>query len=201
MSNYDNLKDEMILAASRAYTRGIQTGSGGNFSARVPGKDLMIVKSSGGSFMDANRDNLIVTDFDGTVVEGTGKPTREALLHGYIYKIAPTVGGVMHCHAPWSIGWAYTRKPLDGVTLHTQLKFGCPIHVLDVKTPMVEQKDFPLVKSLFDETPGLPAFLLVDHGIVAVGDTVINAEHNAELVEETAMVAFLKAIAASKLFD
>lgn len=199
MSDYGKLKDDMILAAARAYTRGIQTGSGGNFSARVPGKDLMIVKSSGGSFMDATRDNLLVTDFDGNVVEGEGKPTREALLHGFIYKVAPQVNGVMHCHAPWSIGWAYTKKPLDGVTLHTQLKFGCPIHVLDVKTPMVEAKDFPLVQQLFDENPKLPAFLLVDHGIVAMGDTVINAEHNAELVEETAMVALLKTIARIKL--
>lgn len=198
MNDYDSIKDQMILAASRAYTRGIQTGSGGNFSARVPGKDLMIVKSSGGSFMDATRENLLVTDFDGHVVEGEGKPTREALLHGYIYKIAPQVSGVMHCHAPWAIGWACTKRPLDGVTLHTQLKFGCPIQVLDVKTPMVEAKDFPLVKALFDETPKTPAFLLVDHGIVAVGDTVINAEHNAELVEETAMVAFLKSIARTK---
>ncbi len=198
MNDYDSIKDQMILAASRAYTRGIQTGSGGNFSARVPGKDLMIVKSSGGSFMDATRENLLVTDFDGHVVEGEGKPTREALLHGYIYKIAPQVSGVMHCHAPWAIGWACTQRPLDGVTLHTQLKFGCPIQVLDVKTPMVEAKDFPLVKALFDESPKTPAFLLVDHGIVAVGDTVINAEHNAELVEETAMVAFLKSIARTK---
>lgn len=195
MNDYNRIKDEMILAASRAYTRGIQTGSGGNFSARVPGKDYMIVKSSGGSFMDATRENLLVTDFDGKVIEGEGRPTREALLHGYIYKIASHVNGVMHCHSPWSIGWTSTKKPLDGVTLHTQLKFGCPIHVLDVKTPMVEAKDFPLVKQLFDEIPKLPAFLLVDHGIVAVGDTVINAEHNAELVEETAMVAFLKAFA------
>lgn len=189
----------MILAAARAYARGIQTGSGGNFSARVPGAELMIVKASGGSFMDAARNNLLVTDFDGNVVKGQGRPTREALLHGYIYKIAAAVGGVMHCHAPWSIGWASTQEPLEDVTQHTRLKFGCPIPVLDIDAPVVDAKDFPLVKRLFDENPKLPAFLLVDHGIVAVGDTIVNAEHNAELVEETAMIAFLKAVARLKL--
>jgi Ribulose-5-phosphate 4-epimerase and related epimerases and aldolases len=198
MDDLNQLKDEMIVAATRAYNRGIQTGSGGNFSARVPGKPYMLVKSSGGSFIDVTRDNLLVTDFDGNLIAGTGKPTREALLHGYIYKIAPRVNGIMHCHAPWSIGWAATKKPLDGVTLHTKLKFGCPIEVLDVKTPMVEARDFPLVDALFERLPALPAFLLVDHGIVAVGDTLINAEHNAELVEETAMVAFLKAFITTK---
>lgn len=195
MDEINKIKDQMIIAASRAYKRGIQTGSGGNFSARVPGEELMILKSSGGSFMDASRDNLLITDFDGQLVEGQGKPTREAKLHGLIYKIAPEVMGIMHCHAPWSISWASTKKPLSEVTLHTYLKFGCPIEVLDIHDPVVEQKDFHLIEKLFEQNPKLPAFILVDHGIVAVGDSVINAEHNAELVEETAMIAFLKAIA------
>lgn len=188
----NEIKNDVILAAARAYARGIQTGSGGNFSARIPGADRMIVKSSGGSFADANAKNLLITDFDGNVFEGDGKPTREALLHGFIYKVAPQVNGVMHCHAPWSIGWGHYKKPLDGVTLHTRLKFGCPIEVLDVQTPMVEEADLPLVRRLFEEHPNLPAFILANHGIVAVGDSIINAEHNAELVEETAQVAILK---------
>jgi L-ribulose-5-phosphate 4-epimerase len=196
MTDVNTIKDEMILAAARAYTRGIQTGSGGNFSARVPGENLMILKASGGSFMDANHDNLLITDFEGKLVEGNGKPTREAALHGLIYKIAPQVNGVMHCHSPWSIGWASTKKDLDKTTYHVQLKFGCPIPTIDVKSPVVRSEDFPMIEELFKKYPQLPAFLLVDHGVVAVGDNIINAEHNAELVEETAQVAFLKAIAA-----
>ena len=196
MTDIKRIKDEMILAASRAYTRGIQTGNGGNFSARIPGENLMVLKSSGGSFMDANHDNLLITDFDGKLVEGKGKPTREALLHGFVYKVAPQVNGVMHCHSPWAIGWASTKKDLDKVTHHLQLKFKCPIAILDVKTPVVAAEDFPMIEELFEKYPQLPAFLLVDHGVVAVGDNIINAEHNAELVEETAQVAFLKAVAA-----
>lgn len=46
MNTYEMLEE----AAHRAYTRGIQTGNGGNLSARA---DFgMIVKSSGGSFAD-----------------------------------------------------------------------------------------------------------------------------------------------------
>lgn len=200
MNKINIIKDEMILAASRAYTRGIQTGSGGNFSARVPGRQQMLLKSSGGSFADATRDNLLITDFEGNLIEGKGKPTREAKLHGLIYSIAPHVNGIMHCHSPWPIAWAATKKPLDGVTLHTQLKFGCPIEVLDIAAPVVGEKDFPLVEALFKNSPHLPAFILADHGVVAVGDTIINAEHNAELVEETAMIAFLKAVRESSNF-
>jgi len=34
----------------------------------------MVVKPSGISFIDCNEKNLVVTDFDGKVVAGSGKP-------------------------------------------------------------------------------------------------------------------------------
>ena len=80
-----DIEKDLIEAAARAYRRGIQTGNGGNLSARIPGKDLMVVKPSGISFIDCNESNLVVTDFDGKVVAGSGKASREALLHGVLY--------------------------------------------------------------------------------------------------------------------
>lgn len=193
------VKEEMILAAQRCYTRGVQTGSGGNISARVPGKDLMIVKPSGKSFMDCTVDNLVITDFDGNLVEGEGKPTREALLHGFIYKIMPSIASVVHCHAPWSIGWASTKKDLPLVTYHAILKIGNAIPTLNIDAPIVPVEDFGQVESLFIKDPSLSGFLLVDHGIVAVGSDPINAQHNVELIEETAQIAYLKSIASKLL--
>jgi len=75
MEDLQLLKEQMVLASKRAYHRGIQTGSGGNISVRVPGKDLMIVKASGSSFEDSTVDGFLITDFDGNLVEGIGKPT------------------------------------------------------------------------------------------------------------------------------
>ena len=49
------------------------------------------------------------------------------------------------------------------------------------------------VEEIYSEYPELPGFLLVDHGLVAVGKDAINAEHTAELIEETAQIAILKA--------
>ena len=116
------VKQDVIEAAARAYRRGIQTGSGGNLSARLPGTDLMVVKPSGFSFIECTEENLVVTDFDGKLVAGTGKPTREALLHGVLYRNLPTVKGVVHTHSPWSIAWSLSKKDLPMLTYHSQLK-------------------------------------------------------------------------------
>lgn len=195
MSDLTRMKEELVLACKRAYARGIQTGSGGNVSARVPGQNLMIVKASGSSFADSTTDGFVITDFDGKLVEGSGKPTREALLHGYLYSICPWMNAVVHVHSPYAIGWGATRRDLPLTTWHSQLKLpGEVIPVLDIPSPMVRSEDFPLVKALYDKTPDLPAFILADHGVVAAAGDAINAEHTAELVEETAQVAYLKAV-------
>lgn len=196
---------QLETAAQRAYTRGVQTGSGGNLSARVPGVDQMIVKSSGGSFADCARDGngFILTDFLGEKVnDAPGRPTREAFLHGLIYQLSPKTGGVVHCHSPWAITWSFSGKPLPMVTQHLKLKFKCELPMIDIPSPMVRPEDSSLIEKELNSNPELPAFILIGHGVVALGKDVLAAEHNAELVEETAMIAVLSRLCkASGLYD
>jgi L-ribulose-5-phosphate 4-epimerase len=200
MNGLGEVAKDLIEAAARAYRRGIQTGSGGNLSARIPDQDLMVVKPSGISFIDCNEKNLVVTDFDGKVVAGSGKPSREALLHGVLYRHVPTIGGVVHCHSPWATSWSFSKQDLPLVTHHARMKFGVPIATLDVDAPVVPPEEMPRVIGLFEKHPTLPAFLLVAHGIVAVGKNVLDAENVAEMVEETAQIAWLREIG-KKVFE
>jgi len=197
MTNIDKEKLETLaLAAHRAYSRGIQTGSGGNLSARVGG-NLMLVKSSGGSFADcdASGNGFVLTDLDGEVQEGLpGTPTREVFLHGLMYKLRADVNGVVHSHSPWAITWSFAREELPMITQHLKLKFKSPIPVVDIDSPMVRPEDEEAITELFRRTPKLPAFILVGHGVVALGKDALEAEHNAELVEETAQIAVLHAL-------
>lgn len=185
------IAEKLVIASKRAYTRGIQTGSGGNVSARIPGTEQMLVKASGGSLGDCTPEGFLITDFEGNLIEGEGKPTREALLHGYIYKMRPDVNAVVHVHSPYAIGWSSSKKDLPLVTWHSQLKNPSDFPTLDVHAAMVRPEDVPMVEAMFQKTPGLNAFLLADHGVVAMGKDPLAAEHTAELVEETAQVAIL----------
>ena len=141
--------------------------------------------------MTAHQKGFLITDFDGNVVEGAGKPTREALLHGYIYKLRPDVQSVVHVHSPYAIGWSSSKKDLPLVTWHSKLKNPEGYPTLDVHAAMVRPEDVPMVEAMFKKTPNINAFLLADHGVVAMGKDPLAAEHTAELVEETAQVAIL----------
>ena len=185
------IAEKLVIASKRAYTRGIQTGSGGNVSARIPGTETMLVKASGGSLGDCTPEGFLITDFDGNLIEGTGKPTREALLHGYIYKLREDVNAVVHVHSPYAIGWSSSKKDLPLVTWHSQLKMPADIPTLDVHAAMVRPEDVPMVEEMVKKCPTTPAFILADHGVVAMGKDPLAAEHTAELIEETAQVAIL----------
>lgn len=86
------VKNAYIKASRRAFACGLAAASGGNISARIPGSGYMLIKPSGITLGDADEDNLLITDLEGTVIEGVRKPTKETILHGGIYWKMPEVG-------------------------------------------------------------------------------------------------------------
>ena len=195
MNEIECLYKDLTLAAHRAYERNLQSGSGGNLSVRQG--NGMIVKSSGGSFADCDAagNGWIFVDFNGNpMAHVTGKPTREWRLHAALLRQNPTVQAVVHCHAPWSVAWAYGHRELPMVTWQCRLKLGCPLPVLAIEAAVVPEEELPRVTALFAQNPALPAFILRGHGLVAVGKSAVQAEHIAEMVEETAKIAVLQAL-------
>jgi L-ribulose-5-phosphate 4-epimerase len=191
MDDLLDLKQRVAAAASACYTRGMQTGDGGNLSARVPGKDLMVIKASGISFAECSVETLVVADFSGDLVEGAGKPSREGLLHGALYRKLSRVRAIVHCHSPWATGWASTSHPMPFATYHSEIKLKGVIKVFDTGSYAVPPSFFPEILELFDSYPDLMAFLLKGHGQVAMGKDIKQALYTAELIEETAQIAVL----------
>lgn len=183
-------KDDFLNAANQTYKSGIQTGSGGNLSVRIPGTDLMIVKPSGFSYGQCNEDNITITDFEGNLQEGIYKPTRESTLHGNLYKRYPKIGGIVHTHSPYSILISLNSRQLELVTMHSALKLKRPVKIIDVTTQAVTNEELPKVFKVLDAEPETSAFILKGHGIVAIASNAGKAGQIAELIEETAMIAW-----------
>lgn len=187
----DQLREALVEASRRACLRGIQSGDGGNVSARCPEGDRMLVTASGRSLGDASPEAFLLTDLAGTVLAGEGRPTREALLHGRLYQARPGLGAIVHVHAPYAIAVAHRHDEVPRVTWHARLKLPGRVPVLDVPSPVVRDEDWPIVAAALHRHPDLSAFVLRDHGVVALGADPLGAENVAELVEETAQIAHL----------
>lgn len=190
--NNQEIREQLVLASHRAYQRGIQTNNGGNVSARIPNTEHMLIKGSGTSFVDGTMEDFVIADYDGASVDGNGKPSREATLHGFIYRNLPNANAIVHVHSVDAI--AYSRLDLDFVpklSYHSQLKIKGEIPIFHVKTPAVQPSDLPMIGEAFSQENGISAFLLENHGIVAMGKDPIEAEHMAELIDETVRIALL----------
>src|ERR1700716_1470851 len=64
----------------------------GNVSARVPGRDLMVIKPSGVSYDDLSADSMVVTDLHGELVHGELAPSSDTAAHAYVYRHLPEIG-------------------------------------------------------------------------------------------------------------
>ena len=117
IDEYKTLAWEIEKAAVKFYNLKLQMSNGGNLSARIPGKDWMMVKGTDVAFDEVSRETLVITDFDGNVIEGTIKPSKEALLHGAIYKERPDVNAIMHCHSLYATAWAAKHEELEFATV------------------------------------------------------------------------------------
>lgn len=179
-------KRELMAVAKRCFERGLQTGTGGNLSIRCENPDQVVIKPSGVGFFECNEDNLLVVALDGTIVEGTGKPSKDMPFHLGIYRVRHDVNGIVHVHSPWATAWAATNQEIPCVTVHSRAKLG-RIPVIPCGPDRGNQRSDDIVDAYRD--PGLRAVILEDHGSVGVGKSVLAALHVIELIEETAQVA------------
>lgn len=183
------LKNDIVACAQRAYDIGLQTGNGGNLSSRLAGTDRIIIKPSGCSFGECTPDNLITVNLAGEPVEGRGNPSRELMTHLAIYNARPDVLGIFHCHSPWAIACAEFEPQIPCRTLHAAAKLRS-IPVLKV-TGHADRTVAQAVEDLLRRKPALQAFVQARHGIFSLAGSITLAEHTAELVEETARIAWL----------
>lgn len=185
----NQVKKDIVACAKRAYDIGLQTGNGGNLSSRVAGTDRIIIKPSGFSFGECTIDNLITVNLAGDQIEGKGKPSRELQTHLTIYNTRADVLGIFHCHSPWAIACAEFESEIPCVSLHAVAKLGS-IPVLKV-SGHADHSVAKAVENLLEQVPQLKAFVQAGHGIFGLSQTIWLAEHTAELVEETARIAWL----------
>ena len=186
------VKQSLLANAKRAYEIRLQTGNGGNLSGRVPGTDLIVIKASGCSFEQCQTDNLITVTLDGVQIDGEGMPSQELATHLAIYKQRPDVQGVFHSHSPWAIACGGLGDTIPTVTLHAKSKLGSiPVLRPPGKSP---QANLAAIESMLTADRNLQVFVQDRHGIFSFASSIELARYNAELVEETAQIAWSMAL-------
>lgn len=123
----------------------------------------------------------------GEVLKGW-RPSEELPMHLRIYSVRPDISAVVHAHPPYSVACGFACEELTLHTVHSSMKLG-RVPVVPV-VPPGSQRLADLVAKAFG-SEAVKAVLLRGHGIVTASETLREAYYLADLVEETAKVAYL----------
>ena len=174
-------------AARRAFQLGLLAGAGGNISLRL-GPDRFLTKPTGLGLTECRGENLVWVNGRGQPVEGQAKPTKEVMTHLVIYAVRPEVGGIVHYHPPYATSYAVRNLPLPLPTVHAR-RILKQVPLL----PEYPEGSHELAQAVREaaQDPEVSGLLLAGHGLLAMGPTLRQAQYTAELMEESARIAWL----------
>lgn len=181
------IKQEIVRAGQKLWTRQYVDGNGGNISARIS-PDYVLCTPTLCSKGDLREDDLSLVDLNNRQVIGSRPQTSEILLHLEIYKNVPEARAVIHCHPPYVTAHAVAGVIPQSNLIPEQEVFVGPVVLAPYETPGTSE----FARTVLPAVQRHNTILLANHGVVCWADTVTHAEWYTEVIEtycKTIMIA------------
>lgn len=183
----DQLKQDICKVMRNLFNRGLVSALGGNVSARLPNSKEFWITPSGIFKGELNPDDLVKLDVEGNILDGFLRPSVEWPLHAAIYRVRPDVNAVIHAHNPITLGLALAGVSLKPISVEAVMVLR-KVEIVPFAFPGTDQ----LAKLVEEKAAkGARAIILQNHGIVALGSNLYDAEAIAETLEEVATAQFV----------
>jgi L-fuculose-phosphate aldolase len=162
---------ELVAAVRRLDACGLNRGSTGNASVRDgTGQGVWITPTGMGA--EVEPDDLAWLSLDGCRVRGRWQPSSEWHFHLAAHRARPGREAVLHTHSPHATALACLRRPLP--PFHYMVAIVGGDHV-----PLVPYHLFgteALSQGVAGALAGVDACLLANHGLIAAGNSLAQAE-------------------------
>ncbi len=181
-----SLREKLIATCHRVYEKGFVAAYDGNLSVRINKDEILITRSlvNKGSVTDKD---ILTIDNNGKLLEGSGKITTEVKLHLKVYNNRQDISSVIHCHPLYSTAIATAREEFpNNVFPEVILTLG-KVPICKYATPSTSD----LAESLTPFVDYANVFLLSNHGVVAVGDSLETAYYRMEKLEHISETIFI----------
>ncbi|MGA7313329.1 MAG: L-ribulose-5-phosphate 4-epimerase, partial [Silvibacterium sp.] len=196
----DALRVDVLEANLEIVRRGLVLYTFGNASGIDRETGLVAIKPSGVPYEKMTPEDLVITDLDGRIVEGSLRPSSDLGTHLLLYREFPTIGGVVHTHSEYATAWAQAGREIPAYgTTHADYFYG-PVPVTEELTNEEIGGDYVLntghaiVLRFRDLDPeAIPGVLVRGHAPFAWGKTSADAAHNAVVLEAVARMAYYTA--------
>lgn len=199
-SNHTALKQACYEANMELNALGLVVYTFGNVSAVDRKQGVFAIKPSGVPYESLNAEDIVILDFDNTIIEGKLRPSSDTKTHAYLYKNWVDIGGIAHTHALYSVAWAQAQKdiPIFGTTHADHLTYDIPC-----AAPMNDE----LIEGNYEHNTGVQILdcfkekglshkevemiLIGNHGPFTWGKDAAKAVYNSKVLETIAHMATL----------
>lgn len=179
------MKKDIAYFMRRLYRQQLTTSSGGNISAR--GENSVFITPSGIDKARINTEQIGEVAFDGQLIESAHPLSMETAMHLAIYETREDVMAIVHAHPVYATAFASSSQTLDShLTSEGRYVIG---HVAKADYALMGTHALADVVSKAAENSNV--ILMENHGIIAVGKTLLEAFDRLEVMEFTAKMNFI----------
>ena len=182
-------KQAVADCMNRLYANGLTTTSGGNISLRVSDRLILLTPSA------TDKGNMTAAQIAEIGMDGTNhtpdlKPSIETSMHLEIYMQHPHVQAIVHAHPPMASTFTAVRKPINvWLIAEAYAIVGEPViapYAL-MGTPALAAS---VAGSIKENTY---CVLMENHGVLCIGDSLLQAFDRIEVLENTAKINLIAA--------
>ena len=201
MTKYESCKKNILEASLWLLKQGYfgsHRGSGGNVSVRV-NETAMAITPSSINYQALSLDDICIVGFDLSVIEVKDKlkPSVEAGMHNIIYQKRPDVNAIVHTHQIYGSVFSLINTPIPALFDEVAFSLGQMVEIV----PYALSGSSDLVDNVAGKlSNNANAYILQNHGILALGRDLDKAILHAELLEKVAHIYYL-ALSTGKPID
>ena len=195
------LREQVLEANQEIARRGLAPHTFGNASGvdRSGREPLVVIKPSGVDYETMTPSDLVITDLNGKIIEGSLRPSSDLDTHTWLYREFPPIGGIVHTHSEFATSWAQACRSIPCLgTTHADYFHG-PVPVTDhltaeqVSEAYVRNTGAVIVERFRRDNldpVAVPGVLVAGHAPFAWGKSPLDAVEHADVLEYIARLAF-----------
>jgi L-fuculose-phosphate aldolase len=181
------MREEICEIGRRIWQREYVAANDGNISVRLNEREILATPT-GVSKGFLTPDMLVVIDREGNKLRGNMKPSSELKMHRAFYDARPDVRSVCHAHPVTATGFAVAGIPLDRCTLPEVVISLGAVPLAKYGVPGTDELTEDIMKNYVKD---YDAFLLANHGVVTIGQSLMNAYYKMETTEHFAKISLV----------
>jgi L-ribulose-5-phosphate 4-epimerase len=200
MNKYKYIREEAFEANMELPRLGLVLFTFGNVSSADRDLGVFAIKPSGVPYKDLSPEEMVIVDFDGTVVKGKLRPSSDTKTHALLYKQWDKINGIAHTHSTYATAWAQSQRdiPIFGTTHadHNTVDIPCAHPMSDgMISGNYEHETGWQIINCFKERgltyEEVEMILVGNHAPFTWGKNAARAVYNSAVLENIAQMAFL----------